>query len=72
MCYLPNYMLRTTALNSSTLRQHTISIVSSSFVVCLVLLASNYELLLTFKLVWWAQMDLNHRPHAYQACALTI
>ena len=21
--------------------------------------------------LWWAQMDLNHRPHAYQACALT-
>ena len=21
--------------------------------------------------VWWAQVDLNHRPHAYQACALT-
>ena len=22
-------------------------------------------------LCWWAQMDSNHRPHAYQACALT-
>jgi hypothetical protein len=22
-------------------------------------------------LKWWAWMDLNHRPHAYQACALT-
>ena len=21
--------------------------------------------------VWWVWMDLNHRPHAYQACALT-
>ena len=21
--------------------------------------------------VWWAWMELNHRPHAYQACALT-
>ena len=20
---------------------------------------------------WWAQVDSNHRPHAYQACALT-
>ena len=20
---------------------------------------------------WWAWMELNHRPHAYQACALT-
>ena len=20
---------------------------------------------------WWAQMESNHRPHAYQACALT-
>ena len=24
-----------------------------------------------FQWVWWAQMDSNHRPHAYQACALT-
>ena len=22
--------------------------------------------------IWWAQMESNHRPHAYQACALTI
>ena len=21
--------------------------------------------------LWWVQMDSNHRPHAYQACALT-
>ena len=20
---------------------------------------------------WWARVDLNYRPHAYQACALT-
>ena len=24
-----------------------------------------------FALNWWAQVDSNHRPHAYQACALT-
>ena len=24
-----------------------------------------------FQYFWWAQMDSNHRPHAYQACALT-
>ena len=24
-----------------------------------------------FKVLWWAQVDSNHRPHAYQACALT-
>ena len=24
-----------------------------------------------FRLLWWAQVDSNHRPHAYQACALT-
>ena len=23
------------------------------------------------QVLWWAQMDSNHRPHAYQACALT-
>ena len=21
--------------------------------------------------LWWAEVDSNHRPHAYQACALT-
>ena len=25
-----------------------------------------------FQCTWWAQMESNHRPHAYQACALTI
>ena len=24
-----------------------------------------------FQGAWWAQVDSNHRPHAYQACALT-
>ena len=24
-----------------------------------------------FRRIWWAQVDSNHRPHAYQACALT-
>ena len=24
-----------------------------------------------FSKLWWAWVDLNHRPHAYQACALT-
>lgn len=27
--------------------------------------------LLPFKIKWWARQDLNLRPHAYQACALT-
>ena len=30
-----------------------------------------YLLISVFKVLWWAQMDSNHRPHAYQACALT-
>ena len=25
----------------------------------------------TLSSFWWAQMDSDHRPHAYQACALT-
>ena len=27
--------------------------------------------LATSPVAWWAQVDSNHRPHAYQACALT-
>ena len=23
------------------------------------------------RITWWAEVDSNHRPHAYQACALT-
>ena len=26
----------------------------------------------TLLTVWWAQVESNHRPHAYQACALTF
>jgi hypothetical protein len=25
----------------------------------------------SFAMIWWAWEDLNFRPHAYQACALT-
>ena len=31
----------------------------------------NFRFLLEFILNWWALVDSNHRPHAYQACALT-
>ena len=24
-----------------------------------------------YAILWWARVDLNYRPHAYQACALT-
>ena len=24
-----------------------------------------------FKVTWWVWVDLNHRPHPYQGCALT-
>ena len=36
---------------------------------CLVYLISSIYFSMCF---WWAQMESNHRPHAYQACALTI
>jgi hypothetical protein len=35
---------------------------------------SNWILNLQLSIInqtWWAWMELNHRPHAYQACALT-
>ena len=42
------------------------------FLIALLLLYSVFKMLLTtFRLPWWAQVDSNHRPHAYQACALT-
>ena len=32
---------------------------------------SNFLTPATLRVAWWAQVDSNHRPHAYQACALT-
>ncbi len=56
-----------------------------SFLICIVSLfcfqaalfsfKNRYELKISlfnsYPFLWWAQMDSNHRPHAYQACALT-
>ena len=44
----------------------SLSFVSSSIVYYLVFKVHYQPLLF-----WWAQVDSNHRPHAYQACALT-
>ena len=38
------------------------------FTSCSAFASQGSPILATF---WWAQMDSNHRPHAYQACALT-
>ena len=73
MCYLWNNKLRITSskvcITSSTYTKYGL------LVICLFPCTTRFFfqiILLTFKLVWWAQMELNHRPHAYQACALTI
>ena len=73
MCYLWNNKLRITSskvcTTSSTYTKYGL------LVICLFPCTTRFFfqiILLTFKLVWWAQMELNHRPHAYQACALTI
>ena len=29
------------------------------------------DLKIQVRQIWWARVDSNHRPHAYQACALT-
>ena len=39
------------------------------FVLLILLALLHYAV---FKVQWWAQVDSNYRPHAYQACALTI
>ncbi len=42
------------------------------FLIALLLLYSVFKMLSTdIYPLWWAQVDSNHRPHAYQACALT-
>ena len=51
---------------------HPQSLVSMTFRLAY-FLVSSYSLLIILKAVRfeWAWMDSNHRPHAYQACALT-
>ena len=39
--------------------------------ICLLFLYSVFKVHLQSRLCWWAQMDSNHRPRAYQARALT-
>ena len=41
------------------------------FLVLLVYLFDIWYIYIFFNVLWWAQMESNHRPHAYQACALT-
>ena len=41
------------------------------FQTCILLLASKRRYRMQRHRCWWAQVDSNHRPHAYQACALT-
>ena len=67
-------------LNFVLLRQVSFKIVrcaqalSHNFsITFLVLLVYNPKYVFKAKMtLWWAQMESNHRPHAYQACALTI
>ena len=67
-------------LNFVLLRQVSFKIVrcaqalSHNFsITFLVLLVYNPKYVFKVKMtLWWAQMESNHRPHAYQACALTI
>ena len=63
--------------NTSVALQHFPSI-SKGLWICIQILNSYHQsyihssiLLNYLYLPWWAQMDSNHRPHAYQACALT-
>jgi hypothetical protein len=41
------------------------------FVFCFILARDHLDQPCLSHLIWWAQMDLNHRPRAYQARALT-
>ena len=51
----------------------TILLSSSDFSdsICLLFLYSVFKVHRKISLAWWAQMDSNHRPRAYQARALT-
>ena len=71
-CYLSSY-----SLNRQTLEIVSLPNFSISLDICFFTSRIQYSLFnfqVTVNLVkdsWWAQVDSNHRPHAYQACALT-
>ncbi len=58
LLYLPNGFHR---LIFNTLFPHCITFALFSF----------QDAFYALSCAWWAQVDSNHRPHAYQACALT-
>ena len=56
----------------------TLRILMLSFIklLCLTVILDSFSIfalhsLFSFQCAWWAWVDSNHRPHAYQACALT-
>ena len=80
-------MLRSNLFGFSTYRQLMQSVADGFTIILGVLFQVNRYFLALFspnglkkpdrifclrKNPWWAQMESNHRPHAYQACALTI
>ena len=85
MCYLASAKLRIAVSNFSKnfldIQMYYLVNFSSfslhySFILCyLIILSFTVKTYSNFSfriILWWAQMESNHRPHAYQACALTI
>ena len=78
MCFLQNNFLRITLSYFHKLFSTYKSIVSNSLFNIprttrnLFRIFKHHHIITIMMLVWWAQMESNHRPHAYQACALTI
>ena len=59
------------SLHPLKLQQSDITTLLLSFDLMFFSFSANLLLYAVFKVLWWAQVDSNHRPHAYQACALT-
>ena len=78
MCFLQNNFLRITLSYFHKLFSTYKSIVSKKLFNIprttrnLFRIFKHLHITTIMMLVWWAQMESNHRPHAYQACALTI
>ena len=58
-----------TISNQQFLINNFIELLSDS--ICSLFFVHSQLFIATRSVAWWAQVDSNHRPHAYQACALT-
>ncbi len=70
--YYQNTLFKSSTINNGgATRDRTADLMNANHALSQLSYSPRYLWLKTFKLEWWVWVDLNHRPHPYQGCALT-